>query len=135
MVADDLDATALLARHYIWQSLLQRAGGAPPELLAQIAVATAAEVPASLDHPIARVEWHIARILEVAQAMLADQAPPQSAVGLVQILGAANLASLTYAPHWARVLHLKADGQPCETALPAVCCTCGVYLLIGEARA
>lgn len=143
-MADALDHHVLLARHYIWQSLLARAGSVPQPLLAQIAMATAAEVPPFPD-PVARVEWHIERIIEVAKTMLADQGgagglePPQPpaesslfAASLARSLAVSNVASLTYPADSKSLVHVAPDGSMCETPLPAVCCACRRYLLIGE---
>ncbi len=137
-MADDLVTHVALARYYIWQALLGRAGPIPPELLAQVAMATAGEVPAFAD-PVVRVEWHIERIITVARMMLADQgddegdaAPLGSAVTLVRLLEAAKIPSLVYPTDSPRLVHLAPGGSACETPLPAVCCACGLYLLIGE---
>lgn len=136
-MADELTTHIILARHYIWEALLQRAGPIPQALLAQIAMATAAEVPALGDDPVARVEWHMGRIIEVAKQVLAGQVPPPpppppSTASLVRALSGAEIGGLTYPAGGKSITHVMSDGAVCDTALPAICCACGRYLLIGE---
>ena len=120
---------AQLARHYIWLAVRARAGPDVPErLLAEVAHGTAAEVPRDLG-PVERVEWHIARICEVARERMTD------AAGIITATAAAGLEVMDY-PHGALAVshHISpdahAEANECATSLPAVICRCGRFLLV-----
>ena len=119
-----------LARYYIWRALRGRAGPDVPErLLAEVAHETAAEVPCDLG-PVERVEWHIARICEVARDRMTD------AAGIITATAAAGLEVMDYprdalavSHHISPETHSEATGE-CATSLPAVICRCGRFLLV-----
>ena len=106
-----------LFEFYAWQSLVQRAGPAiPPELLRQIATATAHEIPAIRD-PIGAVEFHIERILALARTTVAvERAEAPGAMG--------------YTADMEAISHTWGQGQLCFTRLPACVCTCGRKVLM-----
>lgn len=120
MTAADLHR---VAQHYSWESLLRRAGPEIPRaLLRQIAERTAEEIPQIVD-PVGAVEWHIERILALARTALAVQFLAREGEPL----------AMGYTADMEAVSHTWGvdERHVCLTRLPAVCCECGRYMLVG----
>lgn len=112
-----------LARHYVWMCLLFRAGPIPEALLREVAYATASQVP-KMEDPVASVEWHLEKIIEVARQMIA--AAPASVEPPVTDWP----PMIRYKRDMPVVGHADEDGPLCVTTLPAAVCGCGRYGLI-----
>ena len=133
----EASAIEVLARHYIWKDLLQRARPwrIPDALLIELARRTQDRVPA-LGDPVSQVEWHIEYILALAREHLrGSEAQPEA---LLKVCLAARVPARLYPAGAKTLTHQAPDlpgagrSVPCRTLLPAVVCACGKFLLICE---